>query len=231
MQLKKVRQYIERYPDFLKSRAAGENLYKWESLAVFQQNWNLAATDFVSMYDSSLENSTTRRLWKRDNYDPKGMMLKFIKMESEYVRHAFTDLFTEHKDIEGRVDRFVFYCDQFLEQYKEENPLKIDNNHYHGDNYGMISTYLGFRFPENYTLYEPQIFEKALRNMGSLDVPKINDIGRFFKVSRTLQKMLKQNDQVVKMHAKRITDRRLYKGETLLLAHDFMWAISEKLLD
>lgn len=231
MQLKKVRQYIERYPDFLRSRASNENLYKWESLAIFQKQWNLAATDFVEMYDKSLQNSTTRRLWKRDNYDPKGMMLKFIKMESEYVRHAFTDLFNENKDIEGRVDRFVFYCDQFLEQYKEQNPLKIDNNHYHGDNYNMISIYLGFRYPEKYALYQPQIFEKTLQNLGSLDVPKINDIGRFFKVSRTLQKMLNENERVVEMNKKRIVDHRLYKGETLLLAHDFMWAISENLLD
>ncbi|MFK7932179.1 MAG: hypothetical protein AB8G22_01635 [Saprospiraceae bacterium] len=224
MQLKKVREYIDRYAKFLGTRSSDSNLYKWESQAIFQQNWNLAAPDFVEMYDASLQNSTTRRLWKRDNYDPKAMMKKFIKMEPEYVRHAFTDLFDENKDIEGRVDRFVFYCDQFLEQYKEENPLKIDNNHYHGDYY-LVSIYLAFRYPENYSIYSADLFQGALQRLGSMDVPKINDVGRFFKVSRTLQKMLNQNESVMEGNKKRIVDPRLYKDETLLLAHDFMGAI------
>ncbi|MEL7022007.1 MAG: hypothetical protein AAGK47_10380, partial [Bacteroidota bacterium] len=210
MQLKKVSAYIDKYAQFLNHPASDSNLYIWESLAIFRQQWDLNTNELRQMYDSSFQNSTTRRLWKRDNYAPKEMMLKFIQMEAEYVRHALTDLLDEKKDIEGRVDRFVFYCDQFLQQYKEEFPLKIDNNHYHSD-YWMISIYLAFEYPTQYAPYDSTMFRESLRKLGSLDVPKVSDIGRFFKVSRTLQKLLLEHETVVKNNRNRIVDKRLYK--------------------
>lgn len=227
MQLKKVKHYIEQFPKYLRSRNADANLYKWESLATFQKNWDLSVENLAQMYDQSLQNSQHSRLWKRSAYFPKQIMLEFIAMESDYVRHAFTDLFDEQKEVEGRIDRFIFYCDQFLEQFKEINPLSIENNHYHNDNYQIVSLYLGFRYPEQYTLYNQEMFQQLLTKLGSLDVPKINDINRFFKVMRTLQKMLVSNEEIVKLNQQRLQDPRLYKGETLLLAHDFMWAIVE----
>ena len=81
------------------------------------------------------------------------MILKFIQTSEDYVRYSFKDLFNENKDIEGRVDRFVFYCDQLLKEYKDSKPQSIENAHYHDDNYEMISIYLAFHFPNIYTPY------------------------------------------------------------------------------
>lgn len=43
------------------------------------------------------------------------------------VRRAFQDLFNEEKDVAARADRFVFYCDDLLQTYKENirSPSKI----------------------------------------------------------------------------------------------------------
>src|SRR5690606_6359721 len=106
------------------------------------------------MYDQSLQNSQSRRLWVGENFFPKEMMLKFTGLQKEYVRLAFRDLFNESKDISGRMDRFIFYCDELLGEYKSVNPKSIENRHFHDENYHMISLYLAFEFTENYTFYD-----------------------------------------------------------------------------
>ncbi len=221
MQLKKIQQYLFDYKAFLQTPAASTRLYAWETLRIFQNHWDIEARDFSDMYDRSLDNSQTRRLWKRENYEPKRMMLAFIKMEQEAVRHAFQDLFNEAKDIEGRVDRFVFYCDELLRLYKEQFPLTIENNHYHADQYQMISLYLAFRYPTQYTLYDHETFKVLLQNLSSPDIPKAADFGRFCKVMRTLYHLLLKDAELVALHQNRLDTKRHYSDENLLIVWDF----------
>lgn len=221
MQLKKIQQYLLDYKAFLKTPAATARLYAWEALRIFQSHWNTEALDFDDMYDRSLDNSQTRRLWKRENYEPKRMMLAFIKIEQETVRHAFRDLFNETKDIEGRVDRFVFYCDELLRLYKEQFPLTVENNHYHADQYQMISLYLAFCYPAQYTLYDHEAFKMLLQNLGSPDIPKAADFGRFCKVMRTLYNLMLKDTDLIALHQKRLDAKRHYPDESLLIIWDF----------
>ena len=113
MQLKKLEICLAKYKEFLPTKAAGERLYIWESQGIFQVKWNPEEVDFATMYDRSLANSFTRRLWKRERYEPKRMMSEFIREDPEFVRTMFKDLFNEEKSVENRVDRFVFYCDDW----------------------------------------------------------------------------------------------------------------------
>ena len=118
MNLQKLKEAIHGYKLFLRSHPDHDPYWKWESQRIFQDNWDIDTKDFHSMFDSSLQNSRTRRLWNRENYAPKHMMMKFINTSEDYVRFAFMDLFNENKDIEGRVDRFVFYCDELYGNIK-----------------------------------------------------------------------------------------------------------------
>lgn len=221
MNLKKLQSAIESYQRFLEQNPDHDPYWKWESQRTFQNHWDIETGDFGGMFGRSLQNSKTRRLWKRENYAPKEMMLKFIGVNEEYVRFIFQDLFNEEKDIEGRADRFVFYCDELLKEYKSTKRHSIEQ-HYHDDNYEMISLYLAFRFPSAYTLYNFEKFKRFMAAIGSLDVPKVNDIGRFFKVMRTVYKFLQKNDMVLKIHNERLNEDKHFMGETLLVAEDFM---------
>ncbi len=221
MQLKKIQYYLSEYRAFLKTPAAYERLYAWESQRIFQDNWDLEARDFGEMYDRSLDNSQTRRLWKRENYEPKSRLLEFIALEPDMVRRAFQDLFQEEKDVAGRADRFVFYCDDLLQVYKEKYPLSIENRHYHDDNYQVISIYLAFRFPDKYTLYNHEAFITLLQKIGSTDIPKAADFGRFVKVMRTLYNFMLKESDILALHQKRLRSKRHYTDESLLLMWDF----------
>lgn len=224
MNLQKIQDYIIEFKRHLKSQRREEVLYKWESLRNFQNNWNLAREDLKEMYNQSLQNTETVRLWKANQYFPKHSMMLFCDLQPDYVKFAFDDLFNEEKAIDGRMDRFVFYCDQLLEAYKEKYPLKIENNHYH--HYEMISLYLTFRYPELYTLYDFDIFKYTLINLGSRNIPKLNDVERFFKISRTLGKFLDKDEEVWNLHQKRLNPSKHFQGKSLLLVNEFCEVIS-----
>jgi len=101
MNLQKIQSYIILFKRYLKSAEAERQLYKWESLQFFQDNWELL----------------------------------FANMTPDYVRHSFKDLLEEEKNIADRVDRFIFYCDEMLTEYKTQNGLSIENNHYQKQKY------------------------------------------------------------------------------------------------
>lgn len=224
MNLKKLQSAIEQYKSILLRKPFRDPSYKWESLQTFQENWDIEAEDFGAMYESSFQNATTKRIWKRENYEPKKMMLKFIVMQPDFVRYMFKDLFSEEKDIVGRVDRFVFHCDELLREYKELNPRSIENNHYHDDGYQMVSVYLSFRFPTNYAFYYFDQFSKLLTLLESRDVPKSSDISRFFKVMRVIYKFLSKDEELINRHKRRLLSTKVYQEETLLLSEDFyLW--------
>jgi len=227
MQLKRIKYYIEEYKRFLESKDREARLYVWESQRIFQEEWNEEAADWQAMYDTSLQNSQTRRLWKREAYEPKDMMLKLIALQPDYASQMFNDLFDEGKSLEGRASRFVFYCDTLLEAYKEANPLKIENNHYHDDDYHMVFLYLSFRYPERYTLYDADGFRHLLEKLGSTDVPKANDVERFAKVMQTLHKFLQKEEDILNLHQKRLQQGKHYTGESLLLVYDFYQCIAQ----
>lgn len=221
MQLKRIQHYINRYQNFLASEQASDRLHIWESQRIFQQVWDMDRENLGDMYGESLQNSHTKRLWKREAYEPKRMMLHFWDLQPELVRHYFFDLFNEEKQIDGRADRFVYYCDELLKAFKKDRPKSIDNNHYHNDNYWMISLYLTFRYPDVYTLYDSFTFRGLLRKLGSTDVPKTNDLPRFFKVMRTLYNFLQKEEALMELHQKRLDPDKHYTEKSLLLVYDF----------
>lgn len=228
MNLKKIQHYLQQYKTYLRNYRADQHLHLWESQRTFQENWTFETEDLAAVYDQSLQNSHTRRLWKRENYEPKRLMQLFLDMQPDFVRHMFHDLFNEDKEIGGRVDRFVFYCDELLQEYKINNPRSIENNHYHGDNYQIVSLYLAFRYPDQYTYYDQEGFVTLLQKLGSMDIPKINDFARFSKVMRTLYKMIAKEEEIMVLHQKRLRPEH-YQGPSLLLVYDFYQAVNRSL--
>lgn len=222
MQLKRIQHYLRQYRKYLStSKAKEQRLYIWESQRIFQERWDMDADDWPAMYDRAFQNSQTKRLWKRHAYEPKRMMLELARMQPDFVRHIFFDLFNEEKSLEGRVGRFVYYCDMLLQEYKDAHPRSIDNNHYHDDDYQMVSLYLAFRYPDRYTLHEPAGFRLLLEKLGSPDIPKANDMERFAKVTHTLYNFMQKEEGLLALHRRRLVEGLHYTGESLLVVYDF----------
>lgn len=228
MNLQKLNEAVAQYADFLRQHPQHDPYLPWESQRIFQQNWDVEALDLHSVYDRSLENSRSRRLWKRESYEPKEVMLRFCELDREFVRHIFQDLFNEAKDVDGRIGRFVFHCDELLAAWHEAHPASKLNSHYHDDNYWMVSLYLAFRYPAQYVLYDFDGFRRLMELLGSRDVPSVNEIGRYFKVMRTIFTFLKKSEEILALHRQRLMPGLHYEGETLLVAWDFMNVVTSQ---
>ncbi len=220
MNVKKIKGLLKAFEKNLPKRERELELYKWECLQIFSQNWDIEAPDFLSMYNASLNSTISRALWTAENYFPKQLMMKFIEIDPAFTRNMFKDLFNEEKALETRVDRFRFYCNELLLEYKRVNPTSIENNHYH-DDYRMTMLYLAFRYPDKYTLYDFSGFQCFLKKTDAKNVPLAHDIERFAKVSRTLNKFFKERDGLNSFYKKRLNDPRFYQEDNLLPLHDF----------
>ncbi len=219
MNLQIIQASIADYEGFLKSKRNRRYLYAWESLQFFNKNWDTEATDLYSAYDAALDNSESRRQWKADDFFPKEMMLKFIKLQPEYVRLAFRDLFNESISLSTRVDRFIFYCDELLTMYKEANPTSVENNHYH--NHAVVMMYLTGRFPEKYTLYDREDFHGFLSMTNAKNIPVSNDMDRFEKVVKILNTFLGKNPKIRELSQGRLEDKH-YQEENRLHVFEFL---------
>jgi len=220
MLLNKIRESIDAYRKWLTGIRHHPFAYKWESALHFQTHWNPEDADPVSMFDRCFQNSETRRLWQTENWFPKKMMLEFWRLYPQTVRLMFDDLYNESRDAEGRIGRFLFGCDALLRDYRHDHPLSMENNHYH-DDYRMIALYLAFRYPESYAPYDFAAFQRAMTHLGARDVPRQNDLIRYFKVLRTLMTFLEKDGTVEPALKKHLHPQRHFQGKTLLLAEDF----------
>ncbi len=220
MILGRIQAAITDYKKWLTTERHHPFVHKWESLQNFQANWNLDDPDVVGMFDRSFQNTETRRLWQTENWYPKKTMLEFWRADPKTVRLMFDDLFNETREVEGRIGRFVFGCDELLRDFKRAHVATIENNHDHGD-YRMIALYLAFRYPDTYAPYDFPVFQRAMTHFGARDIPQENDLPRYFKVLKTLMTFLEKDGSVVPAMQKHLHPRRHFQGKTLLLAEDF----------
>ncbi|MFN0013584.1 MAG: hypothetical protein ACKVU2_03470 [Saprospiraceae bacterium] len=227
MVLGKIQTAIADYKKWLLGLRHHPFLYEWESVQEFQAHWNSNDTDQAAMFDRCLQNSETRRLWQTENWYPKHMMLEFWRFDTRTVRAMFDDLFNETRDVEARVGRFLFGCDTLLRDYKRARPTSVENNHCH-DDYRMIALYLAFRYPEQYAPYDFEVFRRALTVFQARDLPEQNDLGRYFKVLRTLTVFLEKDPDVSKAMGRHLHLRKHYQGKTLMLAADFCRFVANK---
>lgn len=217
MNLRLLQTHIQAFHRHLETAGDFPLLFAWESQLIFQETWDLDAEDFGAMYDASLQNSTSRRLWKDERYAPKEQMQLFIEAYPDFVREMFKDLFNENKDVENRIDRFLFHCDELLREYRETHPDWIETRHYHED-YRMISLYLAFRYPDQYALFDDMVFRRFLKMTQAKDLPQVADPGRFFKVMRTVYNLLSKEEGLLSAHYQRLDPSTHFMGKSLLLA-------------
>lgn len=220
MVLSRIQTAVAAYKSWLQEIRFHPFVYKWEAQQQFTAHWNPVDPDPAAMFDRSFQNSETRRLWQTEGWYPKRIMLEFWRFDAETVRAMFDDLFNESRDVEARVGRFLFGCDALLSDFKRAHSTSVENNHYHGD-YRMIALYLAFRYPDQYAPYDFDVFRQVLIRFDARDIPEQNDVGRYFKVLRTLMTFLEKDPKVAAAMQPHLHPRKHFSGKTLLLAEDF----------
>ena len=81
-------QYRKQLPEIRK-----KELYKWEAIKHFQDNWDPDAVDIHKMLEDAL--SASSNLLTGAKYFPKGMLLGFAEMNPRKTLEALNNLFDE----------------------------------------------------------------------------------------------------------------------------------------
>lgn len=220
MNVTKLKSYITDYRRFLEATRNFPNPEHWDAMQNFQNNWDIENPDLGTMYDASLQSQMTQRIWKRENWRPKAVMLQLIQLEPDFARRMFKNLLDESQDIENRISMFKFGCDEMLVEFKKRHSTTIENNHYHDDN-EMIFKYLTFVHPEQYTFFEYEPFIKTLEQLGITDLPSPYDLSRFLKLTKILYTFIKKDEQLIEIHRQKRVAQQLFTGNSKLIVHDF----------
>lgn len=178
--------------------------FKWTAVKYFQDNWDVNAEDFASMFDKALNAPKVYLgLLASANNFPVGMMSSFAKAAPEEVRAMFIELFDESKDVVDRILSFKKKSDDLLEKYGEGA-----KQHYQYEN--AISTYLWLRFPDKYYIYKyseaKSVAEVLNADMKIKKGAYAANLRNFLALYDALCDKLKADDELVKLLRDRIED-------------------------
>lgn len=172
----RLQKLVEEYKADFKENIPLE-LYKWEAVKHFQDNWDLDAEDFPTMLSRSL--SKTENLLASMNNYPRRMIKQFAQRFPQDVKSLFVALYDETVNLKERIDAFI----SGIEQIHKEWDGKEAKNHYHTLN--VVSTYLWLRYPDKYYIYKPSVVKNLFDRLGidiKLTPLKANAVIKTFEV-------------------------------------------------
>lgn len=228
MKLAILQELIHQYHKALLSRDADRLItVHWETLEHWQTHWNVEAEDLSSVWEKSLQNTTSRRYWSREGFHPKEAIHTFIQAEPGTVRSAFSTLLDESKPLLIRVSRFRVLLDDLLEQHRALHP-KSELNHHGHDDLAMITLYLCLQHPLVYCPFDFPSFAATLQLVQSPHPADPYDLDRFVKVSKTIYTFLLKEEGLLEKHTQLRQSNKDYLGESYLLVYDFYQWCSRK---
>lgn len=194
--------------------------YKWEAVKHFQDNWDINASGFAKMLETSL--AKTSNLFTSVNNYPKGMIIGFAKAAPEDVRAMFMALFDESRDYWERINGFKEQSKRLLDTFKQ------GNQDYQNEN--AITTYLWLRYPDRYYVYKYGQARAVAQELGSKYIIKqghyADNVRNHLALYDEINAELKRDDELRKILDKNLTAECYPDPEMRTLTADFGYYIS-----
>lgn len=149
---------IGKYLNILEQDGEPNEIYKYNAINHFQENWDIYATDFYEMFKKAF--SKKSNLLYQNSY---GFIEKAAQFFPNEARSLFQNLYDENFDIKSRITRFQASCDDLLLNLKSR--LSKDKFNAQQDE-RTISVYLAFRYPDKYILYKPDYYDYFCEQVG-----------------------------------------------------------------
>ena len=200
-----IRDLVKQYKkDFLKYWE-GEK-YKWQAVKWFQDNWNINASDFGSMFEHAT-NKTDNLLASNQNY-PKGVILEFAKEFPSETKQLFIDLYDEKVDLKIRVNNFKSKTTELVNKHNDLHPDNTWNNSYQQEN--AITTYLWLRYPDKYYIYKYTEYKAVFERLGCPDLIKAGggyqNIKNGFEIYDKIAEVLSKDEEFKTILSSVLTD-------------------------
>lgn len=191
-----------------------DELYKFEAIKTFQDNWNIDADDFVEMLKKAFSN--TYNLLNSNRYYPQKMIFDFAKKEPNVVKDMFAKLFDEKINLTDRYYYFIKKSEWILRKYWPKDKHHFQDAH-------AISVYLTFKYPEKYYMYKASV-DKKVANILGLNIFNKNmviTLNNYFNMCNDVLKYISKDKELIKMH-KDSLDNKCYLDKNL---HVLVWDI------
>jgi len=216
-----LRHYIKEYKlNF--DRVNQEEIYKWQAVKCFQDNWKIDATDFSEMLNKSL--NKTKNLLDSGQYFPLRMIAQYAEQKPEQVRQIFTNLYNEEADLYERIENFQVDINSINDE------LFADKKSYQDPR--AIIVYLVLNFPERYFFYKFEMFKQFSEKLELIYKPtkgRLENIGHFNSLCEIVRHELSLDQELLKLHKNRIKDDCYYDENLNILTQDFIYAVARHL--
>lgn len=177
---------ITSYKNNIESYLPNE-IYKWEAVKHFQENWNIESPHFMEMLSNAFSKSDN--LLVGFNYYPYQMIKRFAEKEPELTRNMFRELYNEEKTLEERYTYFQNSADKIL-----SNGWDADKHHY--QDLHAVSVYLQFMYPNKYYIYKSTIAKKTAGYLGIEFLCKDKNLTKAKRDTITYQNYIKLCDDI-----------------------------------
>lgn len=134
-----------------------DEMYKWEAVKHFQDNWNIDAADFGEMFVEATRKHYN--LLGSGMYYPQAMIQEFAALDVERTRSMFRNLYDESLDLKMRIQSFKDEAESMRQLRSSEW-----NNHY--QDLHAISVYLTFMYPDRYFIYKYTELKNYVKKVG-----------------------------------------------------------------
>lgn len=208
---------LKEYKNALKKHWWGNEEFKWKAIHHFQNNWDIRAEDFHSMFKESL--SKTEALLVSNHYFPQRVMTFFAERDPEAVREMFINLFNENIGIYERITTFISKSEILRIKYNPGNW----NEHY--QNLNSISTYLWLKYPDKYYIYKYTEYRNVAKELESEYITKTglneDNVKNNFRVYNEINNLIKQDQELIDIFESLLTTEHYPDPELKTLTIDF----------
>ncbi len=218
MNLTLVHQFIDQYKKEFFSIHTQE-IYKWQAVKHFQNNWDIDHPDFSQMLSTAL--SRTSNLMASGNYYPRRVIKQNAKNSPTQVKSFFVDLFDEDIDLIDRIK-------SFSQSVKQLNQQHFPNNKKHFQDQRAVMVYLSLRYPNSYFFYKYTMFKDFCQKLNYPYQPqrgRYENIGQFMSICQLLREEISKDQDLLRLHTDRITTDCYIDKELHILTQDFIYAV------
>jgi AAA domain (dynein-related subfamily)/EVE domain len=218
-----ILKFLHWYKSFIKS-SKYEELYKWEALKNFQENWDLESDDLPTMIDKSFQ-ASNNNLWVGAQYYPKTMLLEFAKEYPSELRDMFRELFNEDIAVIDRIHSFREKAKIITSQINPE--LK---RHY--QDFRAVTLYLMLKYPAKYSMYkwaEYAVFAKQINYDAPSSPQSSGVLESYISLVDQLNHVINKDEELMNLHRSLLPlEANVQQNYTGMLVQDFIYSVAHQ---
>lgn len=207
---------IAKYKELIRKDGNTGELYKWQCVEHFQDNFNIDAPDFAEMLKTSLK--------KRKNllyFNSSGFILAAAKYFPEKTREMFRKLYNEKEDLHSRLISFQQQASILLPALISKiNRKKV----MHEQDERTLSFYLAMMYPKKYPLYMSKIYDFMLLHLpDEVERPTGERFLHFIQVGHEFSDLIEKDEELQDLVVNTLNEECFNGNQSLMIFQDILW--------